>query len=140
MKYSDYIFANTNNLTVNPKSPYDFTLDVTVNRIPVFNPTGPGLVRVTMELTNESEETQDIVVILAAYDKNGSMINAKGQFTYFPRYFNRRVAPGASVEITTMFSLYMKSVKAFACDGTSLENSTLTPKTPVVQVLRLLDR
>lgn len=126
--------ANTGNLTVNAKSPYDFTLDVRFttgwnNRITTVLPRSQ-LLTANMNLTNKSKETQDIVVILALYSDGGHMIMLRNA--------SRRVAAGADVTVVYQLPLpnYVNGyrAKAFALDGTSLLNTTLTPKTPCIEI------
>jgi hypothetical protein len=124
------LLANTNNLTVNAKSPYDLTCNVSFGVIPaIFLPPKPTQLTATITLTNNQPSAQQALVILALYNGQGTMVKSVNQ--------TRNIAAKATVNLQLALDMPARdqgyTAKVFVWDGADLKSSTLIPKSPVFQ-------
>ena len=125
--------ANTENLTVNAKSPYDFTIMVSfqvgTKKDATALEANKTLVATT-QLTNTSSSAQDVLVILALYSNKGNMEKSSYVTKNIKAAETQTVAP--SLTLPANVSGY--SAKVFVWDGTSFTTTTLSPKSPTVKI------
>lgn len=124
--------ANTGNLTVNARSPYDFTISVIfkIGTQEVTSLQANKTLQAVTELTNTSESAQDVLVIMALYSDKGNMEKAD--------YVTIKVASAGKETVTPSLALPGNvsgySVKVFVWDGTSYTATTLSPKSQTLRI------
>lgn len=124
--------ANTRNLTINARSPYDFTISVIfkIGTQEVTSLQASKTLQAVTELTNTSESAQDVLVIMALYSDKGNMEMSD--------YVTVEVASAGKETVTPSLALPGNvsgySVKVFVWDGTSYTATTLSPKSQTLRI------
>ena len=126
--------ANTNNLTVNAKSPYDITLSVKFKVGTTVNTTvlvPDQQLSANIELTNNQSYSQQVLVIFALYSVRGNMEKMWCK--------TQNINAGATTSITSDSFLLPSNVdgytaKVFVWDGADLTSTAQTPKSAVIQM------
>jgi hypothetical protein len=124
--------VDTENLTVNAKSPYDFTISVSfkvgTNNNATALEANKTLEAVT-QLTNTASSAQDVLVILALYSDKGNMEKVD--------YIAKNIASAQTQTVTPTLTLPGNvsgyTAKVFVWDGTSFTTTTLSPKSPTIK-------
>lgn len=133
VKYNLDQTANTGNLTVNAKSPYDFTIMVSFKVGTKKDATAleaNQTLEATTQLTNTTASAQDVLVILALYSDKGNMEKSSYVTKNIAAAETQTVAP--SLTLPANVSGY--TAKVFVWDGTSFTTTTLSPKSPTVRI------
>lgn len=129
----DKMTVNTNNLTVNAKNPYDLTFNVTFKVGNTNNAKALAAnqkLTATTAMTNNKSSAQQVLVILALYNDKGTMVQNTP--------LAKNIAARASVTLTQSLDLPANitgyTAKVFVWDGTDYKSSTLSPRSPSVQI------
>lgn len=154
------LMVNTNNLIVNAKSPYDLAFSVVFKVGNVNNATALASnknLSAAVALTNNQPSAQQVLVILALYNDQGTMVQSTSQTTNIaakttvfmmePLYLvdpftgksmnipipgMKFVTPLKPLDLPANINGYV--AKVFVWDGTDFKSSSLIPKSPVVQI------
>ncbi|GAB1477443.1 hypothetical protein MASR2M70_22830 [Bacillota bacterium] len=125
--------ANTGNLTVNAKSPYDFSINVNFKIGTKDNVTAleaGKTLQAVAELTNTSSSSQDVLIVFALYTDKGNMEKAV--------HVTKKIAPSAKETVTQSITLPAKvsgyKAKVFVWDGTGMSTTTLSPKALTLKI------
>lgn len=127
--------ANTGNLTVNAKSPYDLTLSAVFKVGATDNAKALAAnqpLSAVITLRNNSTTQQQVLVVMALYNEKGAMVNMASQTSTVTARGNATVNMNNAFTLPASVSNY--SVKIFAWDGTSFTSTVLTPKSNMVQM------
>lgn len=122
-EFTSYIASPENDFTVNT----NFTVGSTTN---ATNLESDKLLDAEATVTNNGTQSKDVLLIVALYDANGSMVNVS--------YLSKAITGSATETIHAGFKLPSDvsgyNVKAFVWDGVSIEDSTMTPLSNVVEM------
>lgn len=125
--------ANTDNLTVNARSPYDFGATVAFKVGSTANATAltaNQTLEAAVTLTNKTTTAQNVIVILALYSDQGNMV----QIAHTTKSVAASGTDTATLTLTLPASVSGYTAKILTWDGTSLTSTTLTPKAPIVRI------
>lgn len=127
--------VNTGNLTVNAKSPYDFTLSVifkvgSTNDAKTLVANQPLSAAITLK--NNTPTAQQVLVIMALYSDKGNMVKMSASTANVTANAASGINMNQAFTLPASVSNY--TVKVFVWDGKDLSSTTQIPKSNVVQM------
>jgi len=127
------VSANTNNLIVHAKTPYDLVLDVsfTVGNVSNADRLLPGRkLQADITLRNKTSQQQKVVVILALYSDAGDMVDN----VFLARTIEANATDSMTQTIQLPRPVKGHTAKVFVLDGADLSSTTLIPKSDSAQI------